>query len=98
MAPPKLSVNVFFRNELMLLRGLNVQADMGSVPEFSASVHKRRMIRRWPENAPKMSRNRGNVSDLLTGKYVLLLPPPPTEADPVIEITENFCYYPPPPH
>ena len=41
---------------------------MGSVPEFSASVRKRRMIRRWAENAPKMSRNRGNVSDLLTGK------------------------------
>ena len=53
---------------------------MGSVPEFSASVHKRRMIRRWAENAPKMSRNRGNVSDLLTGKISATTPPPPLNA------------------
>ena len=35
MAPPKLLVNVFFVNEFMLLRGWNVQEDLGSVPEFA---------------------------------------------------------------
>ena len=35
MAPPKLLLNVFLWNELMLLRGLNVESDLGSVPEFA---------------------------------------------------------------
>ena len=33
-APPQTVGKCFLRNELMLLRCLNVEADMGSVPEF----------------------------------------------------------------
>ena len=67
------------------------------VSRISASVHKRRMIRRWPENVPKISRNRGNVIDLLTGKMSATTPPP-TESDPVTEITEEkILLLPPPP-
>ena len=87
---------------------------------ISVSVHKRRVILRWPENVAIISRNRGNVTDLLTGTISATTPPPaplnlmlyprprkcsafcyypsPTESDPVTEITENVCYYPPPPH
>ena len=65
-------------------------------PWISGSVHKGRMIRRWPENVPKMSRNRGNVIDLLTGKISATTPP--TESDPVSEITEKILLLPPPPH
>ena len=70
----------------------------GKCAWISVSVHKWRVIRRWAENVKKMYRNRGNVIDLLTGKISATTPPlpPPTESDPVVEITENFCYYPPP--
>ena len=74
----------------MLLRGLNVKADMGSVPEFArVSINGGW----WLENVPKMSRNRGNVIDLLTGKISATIPPPPTECG--REVTKMYRVAPP---
>ena len=48
---------------------------------------------------PRISLMLGKKFDFATGDHgkILLLPPPPTEPRRLLEITEKFCYYHPPP-
>ena len=69
---PKLLVNVFFLNESMLLRGLNVQADMGSVPEFP-----RVSINADDTEVARKCAGIKGMRLICQREKILLLPPPP---------------------
>ena len=97
--PPQTFSKCFFPEWIDVVTRFECVSRHGKCSWISASAHKRWMIRRWAENVPKMSRNRGNVIHLLTGKISATTPPPP----PPHWIRSgnwdhgNFCYYPPPP-
>ena len=93
--PPQTFGKCFFPEWIDVVTWFECVSRRGKCPWISVSVHKRRVIRRWPENVQKMSRNRGNVIDLLTGKISATTPPPPHWIR--SEITKNVCYYTTPP-
>ena len=93
--PPKLLLNVFFCNELLLLRYLNVKCKKMALNRGNVIVHRReRSEKNYAITYSPSQRTWSAYGD--HGKKSLLLPPPPTEPGRLKEVTENFCYYPPP--